>query len=351
MVQKAAKGEPLATAAGNAVLELDADLPALGTWFPILARHPLPPLRATVSGRGEMLRTEMTLRYSGKLPIKTDAWQLPRHFINDPLVSFTAARGIAPLWSNFKWLRDLEITPTPNQIVTWGMAYDQTQLFFAFPTSDPTNTIATLATRVPGFTTHFVERPVGSFLYLSNRAEVVWEGLPFLIPNLRTLRDGDQGFVAGGTVPNPPLTNPPPAELYGQFLDRPDLVYYDWELTHLRLSHARQFYQLQSILNSRQVPGTNAPVERWLLAISPHLGNSVTEVTLASPTELRLVRKSVLGLTGFELATLARWIDSPSFPFGFEPPPPIRRPDASAAGKKTSRTPDTTAPARPAPKR
>jgi hypothetical protein len=38
-----------------------------------------------------------------------------------------------------------------------------------------------------------------------------------------------------------------------------------------------------------------------------------------------LVRKSDLGLTGYEIALLGRWIDSPRFPFQYEPPPMLKR--------------------------
>jgi len=55
------------------------------------------------------------------------------------------------------------------------------------------------------------------------------------------------------------------------------------------------------------------------------LGNTVTEVTLNGPTELSLVRKSDVGFTGYEIALLGRWIDSPRFPFQYEPPPMLKK--------------------------
>ncbi len=339
LAQKAAKGESLAAAAKDSVLEVNADLPALRPWFPVLAKFPLPPARLNVLGRGETLRTELRLTYSDKLPLKLDAWQIPRNFINDPLISFTAIRGFAPLWSQFTGFDPLRLDPPPNQLFLWGMDYKQTQLFFAYPSPNPTNAVKDLAVRLPIWTTNFLERSSGSFMFVSNRSEVFWQGLPFIIPNVRPMVDGRQSYVSGGLIPLPGRTNPPPPDLYAQFVSRDNVVYYDWELTGTRLSHARQMYQLQSILNRRQIAGTNAPVERWLLDLVPQLGNSITEVTQAAPNELLLVRKSHLGLTGFELATLGRWIESPSFPFGFDQPPLIARPNPAGGAPATKAAP------------
>ena len=331
LAQKAAKGEALAAAAKDSILEIDADVPALRPWFPVLAKYPLPPAHLSVLGRGESLRTEVRLTYSDKLPLKLDAWQVPRNFINDPLVSFTAMRGIGPLWSQFPGFAQLRLEPPPNQLFLWGLDYKQTQFFFAYPSPDPTNALKALYPRLPAWGTNFVDSSSGNFMLSTNRSEIFWQGLPFVIPTLSPMIDGRQSYVSGGLIPLPTRTNPPPPELYSQFINRDNVVYYDWELTGPRLSHARQLYQLHGIVNRRQIAGTNAPVERWLLDIIPQLGNSITELTLSAPKELQLVRKSHLGLTGFELATLGRWIESPSFPFGFEPPPPMARPAPGAA--------------------
>jgi hypothetical protein len=56
----------------------------------------------------------------------------------------------------------------------------------------------------------------------------------------------------------------------------------------------------------------------WLVAIGPKLGNTVTELSVASPRELDLVRKSGSGFSSLELVILNRWLDDPRFPlFGF----------------------------------
>ena len=114
-------------------------------------------------------------------------------------------------------------------------------------------------------------------------------------------------------------------------MGRTNLVYYDWEITGERLRHAIQLHQFYDIVNGRPFPGTNVPTQKWLHAIQPHLGNTATEVMVVSPRELLLARKSHLGFTGFELASLARWVESAGFPLRYEPPSRSKRGTASSS--------------------
>jgi hypothetical protein len=68
------------------------------------------------------------------------------------------------------------------------------------------------------------------------------------------------------------------------------------------------------------------------------------------PHELALVRKSHLGLTGFEIATLSTWIDSAGFPLAFSLPPimPWTRSDR-ATSPKTSAVPAQVSPGKTVP--
>jgi hypothetical protein len=111
-----------------------------------------------------------------------------------------------------------------------------------------------------------------------------------------------------------------PSELFAQ-LGRADLAYYDWEITQEKLVHAGQMFQVVDIANHRQLPQRNTSSQQWLLAVGPLLGNTATEIAISAPKELTLVRKSHIGFTGFELIALMRWLDSPGFPFHYQPPP------------------------------
>ncbi|HEY1396110.1 hypothetical protein [Roseateles sp.] len=135
---------------------------------------------------------------------------------------------------------------------------------------------------------------------------------------------GGQEFVYARLFPLLPNRTPPPPELFAQFSGRTNLFYYDWEITSNRVANARQLYQLGSIFNLRTPPSIETPSQKWLGAIVSLLGDAVTEITQTSPQELTLIRKSRLGFSGFELATLSMWLESPAFPHHIARPPVVR---------------------------
>jgi hypothetical protein len=307
----------------NEFLDLAADLPGLRSWFPIFAKWALPPVVATVSGRGEAVRTEVRLQYSGRIPWRPEPWKIPTNVVSEPLTSFTIAQGIAPWLGQIKGISDLGLASLPSQFCAWGINHEQCRAYFAAPVSDATNAMQRLAPRLPGFVKSKLTNAQGEFVYVTNKAEVVWSGLPWLIPIIQAETSGKDQYLMGGLFPLPPKHVPPPEELFGQFRGRTNLLYYDWEITEPRLIHAKQLYQLASIFDSRRTLSTNSPSQRWLSAIGPKLGNTATEITQTGPQELVLVRRSHLGFTGFELATFSIWLESSVFPFGFELPPPL----------------------------
>jgi hypothetical protein len=223
----------------------------------------------------------------------------------------------------------------------------QSLTFLTMPVSNPSNMIRQLAPKVPPMIFDRLPQPWGSVLWESNKSELYWRGVPFVDPFLKPLRDSGNDYLLFGMFPMGPLTNPPPPELFEQLKGRTNLVYYDWEITEHRLVHAKQLYQLLNIINRRTGASTNWPTQKWLADIGPHLGNTITEATMTSPKDLSLVRKSHLGLTGFELVTLARWVESAGFPLTFEPPPPQReppnrnlpRPNTNSPAPKTNPSP------------
>jgi hypothetical protein len=156
---------------------------------------------------------------------------------------------------------------------------------------------------------------------------------------LQPARDGKDEYLIGGLFPLPPKHASVPEDLFAQFRGRTNLVYYDWEITEHRLNHGKQFYQLASLINRLRTPSTNTASKRWLSEIGSKLGNTATEITQTSPQELVLVRRSHVGFTGFELATLSLWLDTPGFPYNFRLPDPFphlvsRAGGTNAAGKK-----------------
>ncbi len=305
----------------NVPLDLEADLPRLGEWLPGVMPLKLPPIHLTITGRGDYLRTEARLVFSRPLPMVPEPWRVPTNLVGDPLISFTVARGIAPLLSQVKDISTLGLKPLPNQFCSWGPDTVHVDTFVTFPISNPSNTLFQIGPQMPDFFTRLLSQSIGGFTLVSNRYEIIWTGWPVLVPRLIAVRDRGADYLMGGLLPIRLATNRPPPELFSQFMGRTNVVYYDWEITQARLKHAKQLQQLWDIANHRRPTPTNAPAQKWLAAISPFLDNTITEATLTSPTELTFVRRSDIGLTGIELIALARWFASPGFPWKYEPPP------------------------------
>ncbi|HKQ39220.1 MAG TPA: hypothetical protein VJ063_14175 [Verrucomicrobiae bacterium] len=328
-------GSPVKALAANALLEFEADLPRIAPGVPALANRHLPPTQLTVFGRGEFIRTEAQLRYGQSLNWKFEPWRIPTNVIPDTIISFTAAQGLAPLLSRIEGVTELGVKPTPNQIALWGIGDAQGQVFASVPVSNATNTIQRLAQSLPNVVLKHFPQVMGNFGWVSNRATILWQGLPFIVPYLQPIRSGSSDYVLFGMFPRVQTSNAPPAELFGQLGDRKDLAYYDWEVTGQRVTHARQLVALAHLINKRRVEAdTNHVGELWLRDVAEVLGPTVTEITVKSQNELNLVRKSHIGFTGFELAALSLWLESEHFPLRFELRPPVdKRPPNSVAPK------------------
>lgn len=322
-LQSAARtGRPMPASAG--ILDLQADLPKLGKWFPVLAQFPLAPVHLTMVGRDQNVRTEMKVMYSGKIPWKFEAWQIPTNLVSEPLTSFTIAQGVRPFLERFEGLKVLGI-PLPNQYCAWGAFHQYGHTFFSVPQSDASNTLVRIYPRFGDVMKHYFDTPIGQFLYSTNRGEIAWGGgLPGIAPTLGRTKAGHQEFLHARMFPLMPNRTLPPAELFAQFQGRNNLFYYDWELTSNRIDIARQLYSLGNIFNRRPPPSNDTVSQKWLRAVGPLLGNAVTEVTQATPQDLLLVRKSQIGLTGFELASFGAWLESPGFPRTIQRQPAIR---------------------------
>src|SRR6185503_16175162 len=92
-----------------AMVDFRADCPRLKNVFSFLGNYPLPPIELKVTPRGQSLRTEAKLKYSDRLPIKLEQWQIPTNLIFEPLISFTCGQGIAPLWNEVKGFSALRL--------------------------------------------------------------------------------------------------------------------------------------------------------------------------------------------------------------------------------------------------
>jgi len=308
---------------GSSILDLEANLPALARWSPLLARHKLPPVVVSIAPRGEYIRTEARVLLAEPLSWRFDPWRVPTNLISEPLTTFSVVQGIKPFLDAIPGLQELGLEHPPKQFCAWGQRRSF-NTFCAFPMENASNVLSRIATNAPSLVKKFVEAPPGNLTYNTNKSELLWTGLPLAIPLIRSVADAGQDYFLFGLLPPSTRMLPPPSEIFAQLENRQDLVYYDWEITQDRLEQARFLYQIIDMTQLRTLASTNEPSFRWAEQVAPRLGNCVTEVVVTSPKELKLTRKSHIGFTGFELATLLRWLDSPNFPLDYEPPPSAR---------------------------
>ncbi len=291
----------------------------------------LPRARFSLSSTGEITRTTGTLDYPKPVDWRPEPWTIPTNTIREP-ISFTAANGIGPWLAQFKAVQDLKLKTVPTQWFAWGLPDIPVGFYAAFHTDNATNTAQHLAQALPPvLTSNLLSEPVGELFWRSNRAELVWQGLPLMLPLLAPLREANGDYVFGGMVPQSQKAGMIPEPLTAQIQGRNDLAYYDWEITQFRLAQWSQFLQLVPLFTKIGQARGDKTGQQWVAAIAPKLGNTATQITRVSPTQFAFRRSSHLGLNSIELILLARWIDGteqlgmqikPRKPAGSPPAPP-----------------------------
>lgn len=327
MVSKSAPNTPLPAnpapgkhpALSANLVDLTADLARLQRALDLPKSAAWPRLSVSITAKSDALRSEATLKFANAAPWKLDAFRLPTNSVRDPLISFTAVQGFGEWLARQPEFKEWELKSTPNQFFTWARSDVPYNLLAAAPMPDASNTVVHAAPHaLHTLGTNVQAARLGRITFATNRTEIGWVGMPILVPFVRPAPEPGNDFLLfgsmAGIIPMGPNTNPPPAELLNQFLPRTNLVYYDWEITEAKLAQWMPIFQLTAMLSpTPSFPGA-AAANQWLRAVSPKLGNTITEVTAVSPTELKAVRRSDLGLTAIELAWLARWLDNPAFP-------------------------------------
>lgn len=290
-------------------------------------------LDGAVSWQGQDLRTTAKLTLADGRATTHPAWQIPRGIVRDPLVSFTAARGVRDFLGGLDVAKGLPKDQVPDQWFGWSRSTVAFINDFALPVKDEVKAFAQLERSVPGvYNPRLLELALGQWLSATNQTRLLWRGLPVLVPYLGPEKDGNQGFLHGGIFPLAAQTNAQaaPNELFAQFEQRADLIYYDWEITQARLAAFQQASPFVELFLPKAAPKAGTHGGEWLKEAQPLLENVVTEVSTTGPRELALTRRSQTGLTGIELWLLTRWLDSsefPKFPYAWpQKPEPGTRP-------------------------
>ena len=330
------EGRPIAAITNY--LEALVDWPRLDGQPPWLALLRLPKMELALDSKGENLQTKLAMTLPQPLVWNPEPWQFPTNTIREPVVSFSAIRGIGDRLRPFLSLLGLKPESVPNQLCTWSLAEIPFQTFAAAPVADVTNLMAQLcATLPPLFNTNTQGRALGTWRTSTNQEAILWGDMPFFGGFLRAAdEETNGGFIFGGLFPNSPRKIPPPPELYFQVLGRTNLAYYDWEIGAERLLAWRNMSQLALLLAEKPQLGPQTAAMKWMEAIAPRLGNIGTSITVTEPDQMTLTRVSPYGFTSLETVLLANWLESVTFPWGYELPAPIKaRRKADATNPKS----------------
>ncbi|MBC8003293.1 MAG: hypothetical protein H7X97_11970 [Opitutaceae bacterium] len=333
-------GRPVA--ANAAWLQAEIDWPRLA-----VTDLPLKPAvtAITVNFKDDNLRTTITARYPQDLAWKSAEVRVPTNIVMEPIISFTAMQNPAAFLAKALDFRAEELNPMAGQLFVWAQGHMPFQTFAAFPVNNSSNRLRSLAQSLPkAWNQTLTNLNQSQLRWDTNRQNLAWSGLAIIAPFLEAATSPVGDFLVAGLFPQLPSKTPPPVEMLKQIREARNLAFYDWEITQYRLMQWRGLSQLLPWFPLR--PGysskerlqliapidSNAASQKWLTALAPMLGNTVTEVTVPSPNQAVLVRKSHLGLTGVELVTLAHWLTDPvelrEPPRSAVPAPAIPAPEA-----------------------
>ena len=221
--------------------------------------------------------------------------------------------------------RKYHLPALPDQLFVWGHSGIPWDTHFAVPVKDASNYLRQLAPGLIGLVNQYFEThqvvpelpgPAKPFIFHAawTNGELQIPGIPFVVPYLGALSSPVDDCLVGGFIPGLATRQPLPQELFREIGIHPNLVYYGWELTGERLKEWTAIINLWQVITMHISSTGHTPPDKWIEVLEPKLGNCGTEVSLAAPDELVLVRNSTTGFTAIELAELANWMNSPGFP-------------------------------------
>ncbi len=280
----------------------------------------------TDSADGENVRTRAELNFPKPLDLDLEPWNIPTNLVQEPLLSFTAIRGLGPRLAEKKAWTDLQVGAPPNQFFLWSLQGIPLQTYFAAPMPNASNLVHKLGEMVMQKANPLLEtNNLGRIGWTDDTNGFIWTGAPIMGPWLKSIQTNGGTFLFGGLFP-PGGTNAAPADMLQTVQAWSNLVYYDWEITGPRIDSLNFILQVFRLAAQKpQFPPESASM-LWFNTLQTNLGNSVTAVIRTSPTQLTLVRQSGIGATAFEIHFLGDWLESPDFPFGLhtftaQPPP------------------------------
>src|ERR1051325_815308 len=100
-----------------------------------------PQFDLTLNARNTNLVAGTTLSFPEPLRLDMPAWNVPTNLVEDPVISFTAVRGIAGLVQSLPFYQRLGLTNAPRQAVFWAQTQIPFQSHVVVPTPHAQDTL------------------------------------------------------------------------------------------------------------------------------------------------------------------------------------------------------------------
>jgi hypothetical protein len=241
-------------------------------------------------------------------------WQFPTNTIHSPYLSITATRGISDWLKQQPWVMSLGINPLPDQAFSWVLPQMAFQAYTAMPLANAPGAMPKLHDAMAKLLQEGSPTSPYKRLHLEEtNNQLALTGMPWMAPYFQPIHEASGEFLLMAGFPHNPHGRPAPPEFFSE-LNKPAVVYYNWENTGERLKIFPQLYQLVLVMTDHRQLDVKSAGGAWLAHLQPTLGTSVTEVTETSPTELTFTRQAPAGLTALELVAFASWLEAPNFP-------------------------------------
>ena len=303
------------SALGGVWLSLDVNWPTLGDFFPAVRALALPETKFTVTPTATDLKVDGKFLFPENISAPLEPWRVPTNTLHQPFVSLTAVRGFSAWLNSQAWAADYRLSPTPNQLFVWALPQVPFQTFAAIPVADSSAALQSMFAKLDPMVTAAQAKSEMQFpltLEQTNRLLTI-VGLPFVAPYFEAVNSPAGQFLLAAAFPNTPRSKPLPPELFTRLAQK-NLLFYHWEITAERMPTLLQLSQFGLMISWHKQLGENAAALKWLQAIGPKLGNTVTEVFQTAPAEMTFTRKAPGGFTAAEFYTLANWLEADDFP-------------------------------------
>jgi len=307
---------------------IDVNWPKLAQWYPTFKSLELPETQLTVTAPDNDFRINGKFYFPENLTINLEPWRVPTNTIHTPFNSFTAVRGFAGWYRSQPWAQPYQISPTPNQLITWSLPSFPFQNYAAIPVPDASSALDQAYEKLKPIMTKadFENQFLTSITPEMATNRIVFKGVPYAGLELKALVEPSGKFLYAELFPNSPRSSETlPPKLFERLATK-DLVYYHWEITASRIPQLLHVTQLGLMITLHKQLDANSASYKWLQRIGAVLGNNDTEITQSGQAELTFARKTPGVFTAMEFFALANWVEATNFPgFDISLPPPSPR--------------------------